>query len=81
MTSNNMDLSVWGAGEIKLAFWDSEHGEDRIFALTHDGMALEEVTEGDNETKRSVDLVQELRALALKFNEKARQEIRDVMAL
>ena len=68
----------WGDGEIRLAFWDSLHGEDIIYILSERGDAFLELEEG--ELLEQVNLVEELCKLAARFAEEAEAEIQQVMA-
>lgn len=69
-----MELGVWGDGTIRLAFWDSKNGDDRIFILNADGTASQ--SSGDDEAGEEVvtpvDLVAKLRELAMGWKEGAR---------
>lgn len=62
-----LELLTWGDGTIRLSFWDSLHGQDRIFILEADGRAYE-ADEAD--TRTSVDLVLELRKMAMSESER-----------
>jgi hypothetical protein len=55
------ELLIWGDGTIRLSFWDSLKGEDRIFILGDDGQAY---VEEDDGSRSRVDLVVELREMA-----------------
>lgn len=37
MSRNNLELARWGDGSVRIAFWDSMHGEDVIIEITPDG--------------------------------------------
>ncbi len=63
--SNNMELSSWGNGRVKLAFWDYLSGNDRIFSLEPDGTVFEESMKDDDETRTVVNLVAVLRKIAI----------------
>lgn len=52
----NLELDVWGNGEVCLTFWDSIHGHDIVFVLNGDGSATVD--------SKKIDLVTELRRLA-----------------
>lgn len=58
----DLELLAWGDGTIRLAFWDSMEGKDRIFILADDGQAY---VEEDDGSRTRVDLVTELRGTAL----------------
>jgi len=63
------ELLQWGDGTIRLAFWDSESGNDQIFILDADGKVYRSGFEDDGtplgtETRTLVDFVAELRKLA-----------------
>ncbi len=64
--ANNLELLQWGDGTIRLAFWDSLHGDDKIFILEESGQAFisEYTDDSDEEVRIPVDLVAELRKLA-----------------
>ena len=62
---NNLELMVWGDGTIRLTYWDSMHGNDRIYVLGRTGLAFCSSHDGDAETLTVIDnLVLELRELA-----------------
>lgn len=65
-----LELIEWGDGTTRLSFWDSLHGEDRIFILKPDGTAEEEVTIGDRDEVQSVNLVTELLGLLKWLNDR-----------
>ena len=65
-----MELSAWGDGTIRLSFWDSEHGHDRIYILGEDGQTY---TEDDDDKRTPVDMITELRALALLWRSQVRR--------
>lgn len=58
-----LELLKWGDGTIRLAYWDSLEGKDRVFVLNEDGTACESDHE-DAETLTPVDLVAVLRQMA-----------------
>lgn len=59
----DLELLVLSDGTIRLAFWDSVEGKDRIFILG-DGRAYVEIEQPDgSETRELVDLVGELRSM------------------
>lgn len=73
-----MELGTWGDGTIRLAFWDSMHGDDRIFILNEDGTVGQHTyvyeSEDDEEGREvvtPVDLVAKLRELATGWKEGA----------
>lgn len=55
------ELSQWGDGTIRLYFEDRIHGNDRVYILGEDGRVYRE----DGDALTLVDIVQELRFLAL----------------
>lgn len=61
----NLELTTWGDGTTRLAYWDTISGADRIFILGDDGQAYEE---DDDEQRRPVELVAVLRAMAKEEN-------------
>lgn len=58
-------LSVWDKQEIKLSFWDSRNGDDIHFILQDDGTVLMETIEDEGEETKVVNLVDELRKIAM----------------
>jgi hypothetical protein len=56
------ELLKWGDGTIRLAFWDSDEGKDRIFVLGEDGLAY--IQNDETEERTQINLVQELRKMA-----------------
>ena len=68
MARNNLELSSWGDGTIRLSFWDGDHGNDRIFILGEDGRAY---VEDDDDNRTPVDMIAELRAMALAWQAQA----------
>ena len=60
------ELLVWGDGTIRLAFWDSLRGNDRIFILREglDAMESSAAAEHDEEVLTPVNLIAELRKMA-----------------
>jgi len=66
MSNNNLELMEWGDGTVRLAYWDSLHGEDESFIL-HDGEAYVEDEKG---FRVSVNLVDELIRMVKKINQK-----------
>jgi hypothetical protein len=63
--SNNMEIYMMPDGQVRLCFWDSLYGEDRVFTIETDGTVFEETIEEDDETRKIVNLVEELRKIAL----------------
>lgn len=65
----DLELSTWGDDSIRLAFWDSIHGKDRIYILNADGSAHfaqptdDPEGESDEEALTVVELVTTLRRL------------------
>lgn len=59
-----VELGQWDDGSIRLALWDSMHGNDRVFVLLADGTARESDRE-EVETLTPIDLIAVLRAMAL----------------
>lgn len=57
-----LELLRWGDGTIRLTYWDSIDGKDRIFILTADGQAFEEDAD---DVRHPVNLVTELHTMAL----------------
>jgi len=55
-----LELLLWGDETIRLSFWDSLEGKDRVFLLGGDGLAY---IEGDDGTLELVNLVNELRGM------------------
>lgn len=49
-----LEFGEWGDGSLRLAFWDSFHGEDRIYRLDPDGTIWRlspDLTEEDRENE------------------------------
>ena len=65
MARDNLELSAWGDGTIRLSFWDSDHGLDQIYILGDDGQAY---TEDEKDERTPVDLIAALRALVEKWS-------------
>ena len=75
--SNNMELYMMTDRQVRLCFWDWLHGEDRVFTIETDGTVFEETIGEDDgtvleypigeekETRKIVNLVEELRKIAL----------------
>ena len=60
-----LELGVWGDDSVRLAFWDAIHGDDKIFVLNEDSTASKSRWLDDDEQFTEVDLVAELRKMAL----------------
>lgn len=81
MSKNNIELLKWGDGTIRLAFWDSLHGDDAIFVLWKNGQAFRsevEYASPDDEVgmhhMTPVNLVRELYSLALAWETENEEE-------
>lgn len=59
-----LELLKWGDGTIRLAWWDSLEGHDRIFVLREDGTAAESDHSEEEEHLTPIDLVAVLRQMA-----------------
>jgi hypothetical protein len=61
-----LELLVWGDGTIRLTYWDSAAGADKVFLLGDDGRAYltDYGDDDDQEIRRPVDLVLSLRQMA-----------------
>ncbi len=67
-----LELLAHKTGEVYLNRWDSINGKDRVFRLDEDGTAYEADFGEDGEAVYTlVDLVAELRALAISSGETA----------
>jgi hypothetical protein len=79
-----LELSDWGDGSVRLTFWDSMHGDDRVFVLLEDGTAAKAIqTEIAGEVEGEFDyiehfepcnLVWALRALLAEITERRKAE-------
>lgn len=65
MSKNNLELRAVD-DLVYLNYWDSMHGEDIVFELQEDGTVVAD--------ERTVDLVAELRELAVRLRTKAVEE-------
>ena len=74
MSNNNLELMVWGDGTIRLSWWDSLHGEDKVFVLDDDGNAY---MQDDDGSKVEIPLVLDLRDLAKYLHNQCIQGTRD----
>jgi hypothetical protein len=67
-----LELSTWGDGTVRLAFWDSLHGHDEVFRLNEDGTADRSTgfidEDSDEESWMRVDLSSSLRELLVFIN-------------
>lgn len=67
-----LEFGVWGDDSLRLAFWDSLHGEDEIYRLDPDGTIWKSVAHPDNteegELWEQVNLHDELRAVLTKLD-------------
>jgi hypothetical protein len=70
MARDNMELCAWGDGTIRLAYWDTSEGKDRIFILGEDGRTY---VEDDDDNRTPVDMIAELRTMALAWRAQARE--------
>ena len=71
MARDNLELSAWGDGTVRLSFWDSSEGKDRIFVLRQGQLCQLSLGIDDNgvETFREVDLVTELHKLVKEWED------------
>ena len=62
MSKNNLELTRWGRdGNIRLAYWDSLHGDDVVFLLNEDGTCrLEEGSKPTNLVKELIKLCEKI---------------------
>lgn len=63
----DFELLKWGDGTIRLAYWDSLHGDDILFVLDENGKAYRARQHEDMEGAEYVEeanLIEELRKLA-----------------
>ena len=61
----DLELMLWDDGTVRLAYWDFEHGADRVFVLGNDGKAREaSQADNDEEVLIETDLVRELRKMS-----------------
>ncbi len=59
------ELSEWGDGTTRLAFWDSMSGDDVIYVLNEDGSVdVSHFDENEIETRTRINLALELRRFA-----------------
>lgn len=58
MMSNGhrLELSEWGDGTLRLAYWDSLHGMDLILVVKPDGGVMQSTYAGDEEMLIPVNL-------------------------
>jgi hypothetical protein len=72
MARDNLELSAWGDGTVRLSFWDSDEGKDRIWVLRQGQLCQVSLgfDENDVEQFREVDLVTELHKLVQDWKEK-----------
>ena len=71
-----LELARWGDDLIRITYWNSMTGEDRVFLLNTDGTVDEEIFMNENtRTPVSVNLCEKLRELIIN-EEKYLQERR-----
>jgi len=62
MVRNNMELSVWADGTVRLVYWDKGYGYDRAFKLSETGSVFE-----NGKRIKNKKFIDELRKLAFEF--------------
>ena len=68
MNKNNLELSKWGDGTIRLTYWDSLHGEDVSYILNDDDKVYIEDPSDDKHVFQIYNFVGELIKLERRIN-------------